>query len=65
MPKVKDKDILRAQRERQLSTGNSDKAISWFLNRNTSGQYGLAWNIQSDEKQGPTTKTTLSSKAMI
>ena len=29
------------------------------------GQKGLARNIQSDEKQGPTTKITLPSKAII
>ena len=33
--------------------------------KNSEGQKGVARNIQSDEKQGLTTKITLSSKAII
>ena len=61
MPKVKDKQrILKAAREKLLSylQGSSHKTVSWFLNRNFAGQKGLAQNIQSDDKQGPTTKIT-------
>ena len=43
MTKFKDKDrILKAAREKQLPQGCSNKTISWFFNRNTSGQKGLA-----------------------
>ena len=31
----------------------------------TEGEKGLAWDIQSDEKQGPRTTTTLPDKAII
>ena len=44
---------------------SSDKVISWFLNRNSTGETWLSWNIPSNEKQGPATKTTLSRKALV
>ena len=44
---------------------SSNKVISWFFNRNTTSQKGLAWNIPGNKKQGPTTKTTLSSNALL
>ena len=65
MPKVKDKErILKATRERQLVTykGAPIRMSADFLT-NFAGQKDLAKDIQSDEKQGPTTKTTLPSNA--
>ena len=41
------------------------KTISWFLKRNLAGKKGLERSIQSHERQGPTSKITLSSKAMF
>ena len=68
MPKVKDKEkILKAVREKQRVNlqRSSHKTISGFLKRNFAGQKGVARSIQSHEKQGPTAKFTLSSKAII
>ena len=63
MPKVKDKKkILEAESYLQR---NSRKTVRKFLKRNFAGQDGLARNIQSHEKQRPTTKTGLPSKAII
>ena len=41
------------------------KNVTWFLNKDFSGRKRLAWNIQSDKKQVPTTKITLPSKTSI
>ena len=68
MPKVKDKErILKAARKKAESylQRSSHKTISWFLKRNFVVKKGLVRNIQSDEKQKPTTKITLPSKAVI
>ena len=67
MPKVEDKEkILKAPREKQsYLQKTSHKTVSWFLKRNLTHTKGLARSIQSDEKQGPTTKITLSSKAIF
>ena len=67
MLKVKDEErLLKAAREKQLVTYKElHKTFSDFLNRNFSAQKALPWNIQSDEKQGLTTKTTLPIKAII
>ena len=68
MQMVKDKErILKAAREKQLSylKGSFHKTVCWFLNRNSAGQKGLAGIIQSNEKQGPTTKITLPGKAIV
>ena len=61
MAKFKDKERILKSSKRKADShlqGRSHKTVSWFFNRNISGQKGLVWNIQSDEKQGPTTKTT-------
>ena len=66
MPKVKDKErILKASKRKAESylqrSSHKTVSISWFLKRNFAGKKGLARSIQSDEKQGPVTKITLSS----
>ena len=35
---------------------NSHKVISWFLNRNSTSQKGVAWYGSSDGREEPTTK---------
>ena len=67
MQNVKDKEIiLKAAREKQLVTYKvAPIRLRWFLNRNFVGQKGSVKNIQSDEKQGPSTKITLPSKTII
>ena len=61
MPKVKDKErILKAARERRELQGSFHRLLADF-----SKETLLARSIQSDEKQGPTTKVTLPSKAII
>ena len=68
MPKVKDKErILKAARRKADSylQGRPHKTVIWFLNRNFAGQKELVQNVQSDEKQEPTTKTTVLCKAII
>ena len=67
LPEMKDKErILQAAREKdsylQMS---SHKIISWFLKRNLAAKKGLERNIQSHERQGPTSKIILSSQALI
>ena len=63
MPKVKDKErILKAARERQRVTY---KGVPIKLSADFSKEILQSRSIQSDEKQGPTTKITLSSKATI
>ena len=68
MPTVKDKErnLTRSKRKKisYLQAG-SYKSVSWFLKRNFAGYKVLSKNIQSDEKQGPTAKITLSSKDII
>ena len=63
MPEIKDKErILKAAREVQLVT------YKGVLIRQPLSQQKLCrpkGNIQSDEKQGPTAKTTLPSKSII
>ena len=44
--------------------GNSDKASSLFLNKNTISQKRMARNIPSNGKQRPETKTTLPGEAL-
>ena len=69
LPKIKDKQrILKAAREKQRVTYKgvpSHKTTSWFLKRNFAGKKGLERIIWSHERQGPTSKITLSSKAII
>ena len=67
MPKVKEKEkILKVTREKQRVTykGVPIRLSADFLKKNFVGKKGLVRSIQSDEKQGPTTKITLSSKAI-
>ena len=60
LPKIKDKEgILKAAREKETITYKGVPV------RNLSGKRRLERSIQSHEKQGPTTKITLSSKAII
>ena len=67
MPKVKGKErILKAAREKQRVTFKGVIIrLSRFLKRNFAGKKGLARSIQSEEKQGPATKISLSSEAII
>ena len=64
MPKVKDK--LKAAREKtELPTKEFSLACQLISQKKLCRWKGLAISIQSDEKQGPTTKITLSSEAFI
>ena len=65
--KVKNKEIIKSSKRKpaEYLKSSSHKTVNSFLNRNLAGQQGLAGNIQSDEKQGATTKITLPSKAII
>ena len=63
MPKVKDKErILKAAREKETVTY---KGVPIRLSIDFSKETLQARNIQSGKKQGPITKITLSSKAII
>ena len=42
--------------------GDSHKDNSWFFNRYSSGQKGMAEHIKSDEREKPTTHITIPSK---
>ena len=59
--------ILKTAREKEKVTykGVPIRPSVDFSKRNFAGKKGLARSIQSDEKQGPTTKMTLSRKAII
>ena len=66
--KNKDKErILKAAREKQTVTykGVPTRLVSRFLKRDLTGKKGLARSIPSHERQGPTSKIALSSKATI
>ena len=68
LPKVKDKGTTsKAAREKQRVTykGVPIRLLADFSKETLQARKGLARSIQSDEKQGPTTKITLSSKAII
>ena len=45
--------------------GNSHHSISWFFNRHSTSQKGMAWYISSDEREEQTTKNTLPSKTLL
>ena len=72
LSKIKDKErILKAAREKETVTYKgfpirkyADFPISLFLKRNLVGKKGLESSIQSHERQGPTSKITLPSKAI-
>ena len=68
LPKIKDKErILEVARGKEIVTYKDSlhKTISWFLKRNLAGKKGLARGIPSHATQGPTSKITVSSKAII
>ena len=68
LPKIKDEErFLKAARGKQMSylQMSAHKTISWFPKRNLTGKKGLERSIQSHERQGPISKITLSSKAII
>ena len=66
MPKVKDKErILKAAREKETVTYKEVPVrLSADFSKESAGKKRLARSIPSDEKQAPTTKITLSSKAI-
>ena len=62
LPKIKDKErVLKAARgnERVTYKRSAHKTISGILQGNFAGKKGLERNIQSHERQGPTSKITL------
>ena len=60
--KIKDKKrILKAAVENYLQR-SSRKTLSWFLKGNLAGKKRLGRSIQDQERQGPISKITLSSK---
>ena len=67
LPKIKDKESLKISKRKGDSylQRSAHKTISWFLKRNLAGKKGLEWSIWSHKRQGPTSKITLSSKAII
>ena len=68
LAKMKQKErILEAAREKDTVTykGIPIRLSADFFRRNLAGKKGLERSIPSHERQGPTSKTTLSSKAII
>ena len=67
LPKIKSKErILKTAREKERLTYHGvPLRLSADFSKETAGYKGLARNIQSHEKQGPTATITLSSKAII
>ena len=68
IPKVNDTErISKAEREKQLVTyrGVPIRLSTDFSKESLQEKKGPARNIQSHEKQGPTAKITLPSKAII
>ena len=69
LPKIKDKErILKAARKKETVTYKGVPIIlpaDFSKKKNFAGKTGLERNIQSDERQGPTSKITVSSKAII
>ena len=62
LPKIKDKErILKAAREKETVTY---KGVPIRFKRNLAGKKGLERSIQNHERQGPTSKINLSSKAI-
>ena len=66
-PKIKDKEgILKAAREKETVTYKGVPIrLSADFSRDLTGKRGLERSIPSHERQGPTSKMTLSSKAFI
>ena len=67
LAKIKDERILKAAREKDTVTykGVPIRLSADFLKRNPIGKKRLERSIESHERQGPTSKITLSSKAII
>ena len=68
LPKIKDKEtILKAAREKETVTyrGVPIRLSAVFSKETLQAKKGLERSIQSHERQGPTSKMTLSSKAFI
>ena len=65
-PRLKIRRESEKQQEqwKQLPTKEFPWTISWFFKRNHEGKKGLEGSIPSHERQGPTSKITLSSKAV-
>ena len=69
LPKIKDEEkILKAGREKETITYKGVPirlSADFSKNKNIAGKKGLERSIQSHERQGLASKTTLSSKAII
>ena len=67
LPKIKNKErILKAAREKETVTHKGISiTINWFHRRNITGKKGLERSIPSHERQGPTSKMTVSRKVII
>ena len=68
LPKIKDKEkILKEARRKERVTykGVPIRLSADFSKRNLIGKKGLERSISSHERQGPTSKITLSRKAII
>ena len=67
LPKIKDKErILKAAREKETVTYKRVLIrLSADFSRDLAGKKGLERSISSHERQGPTSKITVSSKAII
>ena len=67
LSKIKDKErILKAEREKETVTYKEvPERLSVDFRINLTGKKGLERSIQSHERQGSTSKITLSSKAII
>ena len=67
LPKIKEERILKAAREKETVTyrGVATRLLAEFSKETLQTRKGLERSIQSHERQGPTSKITLSSKAII
>ena len=66
LPKIKQERILQAAREKDTVTYKGlPIRLSADFSRDLTGKKGLARSIPSHERQGPTSKITVSSKAII
>ena len=67
LPKIKGKErILKAAREKETVTYKGVPiGLSAAFSRDLAGKKGLERSIPSHERQGPTSKITVSSKAII
>ena len=67
LPKMKDKErILKAARENETVTYKGVPIIFQLISqKNIAGKKGLERSIQSHKRQEPTSKITLSGKALI